>query len=38
MEKWKEEVLSEIRQEISKAKDEIIETLRSELCLQRRPI
>ncbi|VDM93698.1 unnamed protein product [Onchocerca ochengi] len=36
LEKWKEEILSEIRQEIIKAKDEIIETLRSELCLQRR--
>lgn len=35
LEKWKESVLSEIRQEIVKAKSEIIEALRSELQLQR---
>uniref|UniRef100_A0A0R3RYC9 VASP_tetra domain-containing protein n=1 Tax=Elaeophora elaphi TaxID=1147741 RepID=A0A0R3RYC9_9BILA len=36
LEKWKEEILSELRQEINKAKNDIIEALRSELCLQRR--
>ncbi|VDK76327.1 unnamed protein product [Litomosoides sigmodontis] len=37
LDKWKEEILSELRQEINKAKNEIIEALRSsELCLQRR--
>lgn len=36
LEKWKEEILSELKQEINKAKNEIVEALRSELCLQRR--
>ncbi|EJD76592.1 hypothetical protein LOAG_16475 [Loa loa] len=36
LEKWKEEILSELRQEINKAKNGIIEALRSELCLQKR--
>ncbi|VBB25937.1 unnamed protein product [Acanthocheilonema viteae] len=36
LEKWKEEILSELRQEVNKAKNEIIEALHSELCLQRR--
>ncbi|VIO98849.1 Uncharacterized protein BM_BM10544 [Brugia malayi] len=36
LEKWKEEILCELKQEISKTKNEIIEALRSEFCLQRR--
>ncbi|EJW76028.1 hypothetical protein WUBG_13063 [Wuchereria bancrofti] len=36
LEKWKEEILCELKQEINKTKNEIIEALRSEFCLQRR--
>ncbi|EJW73897.1 hypothetical protein WUBG_15195, partial [Wuchereria bancrofti] len=35
LEKWKEEILCELKQEINKTKNEIIEALRSEFCLQR---
>lgn len=36
LEKWKEGILCELKQEIDKAKNDIIEVLRSELRLQRR--